>query len=96
MVGYTQVQGKVNLKYDAWQKDLQGRFGAILADAIRDTHTQVRQDSPPPPGPRPQATRPMLMGVCLTVCLFLRIRWAFGAAADGCAVPSGGSGARRR
>jgi dynein heavy chain 1, cytosolic len=41
VVEYAQIQGKVNLKYDAWQKEFQGRFGGILADVIRETNGKL-------------------------------------------------------
>ncbi|CAM9242548.1 unnamed protein product, partial [Chrysoparadoxa australica] len=34
VIDYRQVQSKVNLKYDVWQKELQGRFGSLLSDSI--------------------------------------------------------------
>ncbi|CAN0025509.1 unnamed protein product, partial [Ectocarpus sp. 12 AP-2014] len=35
IVDYSSVQAKVNLKYDAWQKELQGGFATILAEETR-------------------------------------------------------------
>jgi dynein heavy chain 1 len=41
IINHRQVQNKVNLKYDTWQKDLQARFGNILLDVIKSTHTDL-------------------------------------------------------
>ncbi|CAM9128550.1 unnamed protein product [Discosporangium mesarthrocarpum] len=38
IVDYSSVQSKVNLKYDAWQKELQGKFASILAEEIHQAH----------------------------------------------------------
>lgn len=40
-VDYSNIQGNVNLKYDAWQKELQSRFGGILADSMKETHAKL-------------------------------------------------------
>jgi len=41
VIDYGQVQGQVNLKYDAWQKEFQARFGFLLAQASRATHAEL-------------------------------------------------------
>lgn len=44
VIDYGLVQGQVNLKYDAWQKHFQARFGLLLAEACRATHAQIKED----------------------------------------------------
>jgi dynein heavy chain 1 len=39
VVNYRQVQNKINLKYDTWQKDSQVRFAVILLEEIRALHS---------------------------------------------------------
>lgn len=41
VINHRQVQHKVNMKYDTWQKESQQRFGAILLEEIRSTHTDI-------------------------------------------------------
>lgn len=41
VINYRQVQNKINLKYDTWQKDLQLRFSVILLDEIRTLHAAL-------------------------------------------------------
>jgi len=41
VIDYEQVEGQVNLKYDAWQKEFQARFGLLLAQASRETHAEL-------------------------------------------------------
>lgn len=41
VINHRQVQHKVNMKYDTWQKESQLRFGAILLEEIKSTHTDI-------------------------------------------------------
>ena len=41
VINYRQVQNKINLKYDIWQKELQARFAIILGDEIKSMHTEL-------------------------------------------------------
>lgn len=41
VINHRQVQNKVNLKYDTWQKDSQQRFGAILSEEIRALYSEL-------------------------------------------------------
>jgi dynein heavy chain 1 len=41
VVNHKQVQNKVNLKYDTWQKESQTRFGAILMEEIKSTQADM-------------------------------------------------------
>ena len=40
-VHYGKVQSQINLKYDAWQKELQTSFSSILGQCIHDMHGKV-------------------------------------------------------
>ena len=40
-INYEQVQSKVNTKYDAWQRDILGRFGAKLGASMKETHAAI-------------------------------------------------------
>ncbi len=44
VINYSQVQNKINMKYDMWQKDLQVRFGSILLAAIKDAFNAISSD----------------------------------------------------
>ena len=44
VINYSQVQNKINMKYDMWQKDLQVRFGIILLSAIKETFSVINSD----------------------------------------------------
>jgi dynein heavy chain 1, cytosolic len=41
IINQHQVQNKVNLKYDTWQKDCQTRFSVILADEIKSFYAEL-------------------------------------------------------
>ena len=41
IVNHRQVQNKVNLKYDTWQKESQLRFGMILIEEIKAAHADI-------------------------------------------------------
>jgi dynein heavy chain 1, cytosolic len=41
IVNHRQVQNKVNLKYDTWQKESQLRFGTILIEEIKTAHADI-------------------------------------------------------
>lgn len=41
VIGYEQVQAKVNAKYDMWQRDLLARYGGKLASASKETHAAI-------------------------------------------------------
>lgn len=41
VIEYEQVQARVNAKYDAWQKDVLGRFGVKLGAAMKDLHASI-------------------------------------------------------
>ncbi|GJN87844.1 hypothetical protein Rhopal_000799-T1 [Rhodotorula paludigena] len=41
VIDYEQVQSKVTAKYDAWQRDLLGRFGSKLGAAMKETHAAI-------------------------------------------------------
>ena len=43
VVNHRQVQNRVNLKYDSWQKEAQTRFGAILAEEVKAAHADLAQ-----------------------------------------------------
>jgi len=38
VINHRQVQNKVNLKYDTWQKEAQARFGSILLEEMKSEH----------------------------------------------------------
>jgi dynein heavy chain 1, cytosolic len=40
-VMYGKVQSQINLKYDAWQKELQSAFASILGQCVNETHEKV-------------------------------------------------------
>ena len=40
-----QVQSKVNLKYDAWHKEIVGRFGGLLGQNMQDFYTVISKVS---------------------------------------------------
>ena len=40
-IDYTKVQSKVNVKYDAWHKDVLSKFGSLLGNELQDFHAQV-------------------------------------------------------
>jgi dynein heavy chain 1, cytosolic len=40
-IDYTKVQSKVNVKYDAWHKDVLSKFGSLLGVELQDFHAQV-------------------------------------------------------
>ena len=40
-IDYTKVQSKVNVKYDAWHKDVLSKFGALLGNELQDFHAHV-------------------------------------------------------
>eukprot|EP00586_Coscinodiscus_wailesii_P014222 CAMPEP_0172510176 /NCGR_PEP_ID=MMETSP1066-20121228/226876_1 /TAXON_ID=671091 /ORGANISM="Coscinodiscus wailesii, Strain CCMP2513" /LENGTH=4214 /DNA_ID=CAMNT_0013289037 /DNA_START=123 /DNA_END=12767 /DNA_ORIENTATION=+ len=42
-VKYDKIQNKVNLKYDAWQRDLQGGFATLLAETVGTLYDNVVQ-----------------------------------------------------
>jgi multidrug resistance efflux pump len=41
VVDYEQVQTRVNAKYDAWQREILGRFGAKLGAAMKEMHAAI-------------------------------------------------------
>ena len=41
VINYRQVQNKVNMKYDTWQRECQQRFGAILLEEMKGTHSEL-------------------------------------------------------
>ncbi|TFK18751.1 dynein heavy chain protein 2 [Coprinopsis marcescibilis] len=41
VVDYEQVQARVNAKYDGWQKEILGRFGVKLGNAMKEMHAQI-------------------------------------------------------
>lgn len=41
VIEYEQVQSRVNAKYDTWQKDILGRFGAKLGNAMKELHSSI-------------------------------------------------------
>ncbi|KAH6880862.1 cytoplasmic dynein heavy chain 1 [Coprinopsis sp. MPI-PUGE-AT-0042] len=41
VIDYEQVQSRVNAKYDAWQKEILGRFGVKLGNAMKEMHAQI-------------------------------------------------------
>ncbi|XP_004348847.1 dynein heavy chain [Capsaspora owczarzaki ATCC 30864] len=41
VVNFQQVQTKVNLKYDAWHKDILGRFGALMSSSMQDFYREI-------------------------------------------------------
>lgn len=42
-VDYGMVQNKVNVKYDAWHKDIVAQFGARLGTSMADLHAALRK-----------------------------------------------------
>lgn len=40
-VNYNKVQSQINLKYDAWQRELQSSFASVLAQQIAETHEKI-------------------------------------------------------
>lgn len=40
-VNYNKVQSQINLKYDSWQKELQGSFATVLSQCIHDAHQKM-------------------------------------------------------
>ena len=40
-VNYNKVQSQINLKYDSWQKELQGSFATVLSQCIHDSHQKM-------------------------------------------------------
>ncbi|KAM0792972.1 hypothetical protein ACM66B_002727 [Microbotryomycetes sp. NB124-2] len=41
VIGYEQVQSKVNAKYDTWQRDILAKFGARLGAAMKESHAAI-------------------------------------------------------
>jgi dynein heavy chain 1 len=41
VIKFGKVQSQINLKYDSWQKDLQGAFASILGQCIAETHEKI-------------------------------------------------------
>ena len=41
VIEYEQVQARVNAKYDSWQKDILGRFGLKLGNAMKELHSSI-------------------------------------------------------
>ncbi|KAJ7572466.1 dynein heavy chain, N-terminal region 1-domain-containing protein [Mycena floridula] len=41
VVEYEQVQSRVYAKYDAWQRDILGRFGGILGAVMKEMHANI-------------------------------------------------------
>ena len=41
VINFRQVQSKVNIKYDSWQKDCQLRFGIILKEELKAMHSDL-------------------------------------------------------
>ncbi|KAJ2798624.1 dynein heavy chain, partial [Coemansia helicoidea] len=41
VIDYEQVQGKVNAKYDSWQREILGRFGQKLGEAMRGANHDI-------------------------------------------------------
>lgn len=41
VVNHRQVQNKINIKYDSWQRESQSRFSAILIHEIREKQTEL-------------------------------------------------------
>ena len=41
VINHRQVQNKINVKYDTWQKDSQAKFGAIILEEVRSTHAHL-------------------------------------------------------
>ncbi len=41
IIDYTKVQSKVNVKYDAWHKDVLSKFGSLLGVELQDFHAHV-------------------------------------------------------
>lgn len=41
LVDYGQVQSKVGAKYDAWQREVLGRYGQLLGSGMRTFHVEV-------------------------------------------------------
>ena len=42
---FVQVQSKVNLKYDAWHKEIVSRFGGLLGQNMQDFYTVISKVS---------------------------------------------------
>ncbi|KAF9068581.1 cytoplasmic dynein heavy chain 1 [Rhodocollybia butyracea] len=40
-IDYEQVQSRVNAKYDAWQREILGRFGVKLGNEMREMHASI-------------------------------------------------------
>jgi dynein heavy chain 1 len=40
-IDYTKVQSKVNVKYDAWHKEVLSKFGSLLGNELQEFHTNV-------------------------------------------------------
>ncbi|KAG5439721.1 hypothetical protein PCANB_000003 [Pneumocystis canis] len=41
LVDYTQVQNRINVKYDSWQKDILNKFSNQLSENMREFYTQI-------------------------------------------------------
>lgn len=41
MIDYNKVQSKVNVKYDAWHKEVLSKFGLLLGNELQDFHSTV-------------------------------------------------------
>lgn len=41
VVDYGQVQGKINMKYDAWHKELLSQFAVRLGHAMHELHANL-------------------------------------------------------
>ena len=42
MYMYVQVQHRINVKYDTWQKEIQQRFGALLFEEIKTAKAELQ------------------------------------------------------
>lgn len=40
-IDYNKVQSKVNVKYDAWHKEVLTKFGTLLGNELQDFHSTV-------------------------------------------------------
>lgn len=40
VINFKQVQNKVNIKYDTWQKELQHCFGLIVSEGLHNLHSK--------------------------------------------------------
>ena len=38
---HTQVQSKVNLKYDSWHREIVSKFGGLLGQNMQEFHTTI-------------------------------------------------------